>query len=317
MIPPLDPQLVDDAVARALAEDLGDGGDLTSTALLPPDLHSAGHIESRRAGVLSGLFLAEAAFRQVDPAIRFEALAADGDRLEPMQRIAHIEGPAAGILTAERTALNFLGHLSGIATATRQLVDAAEGTRAQILDTRKTTPGLRLLEKYAVACGGGRNHRIGLFDAVLIKDNHLAAVGSIADAIFRARAHAPLGTMVEVEVETLDQLQEALAVGADIVMLDNMNSEMMRKAVALRNELSACLSPQFEFDEWPADVSPLAAKTPSRAKTILLEASGGITLANVREIAETGVDLISVGWITHSAPNLDVALELDFRAMPK
>jgi nicotinate-nucleotide pyrophosphorylase (carboxylating) len=215
----------------------------------------------------------------VDSEIVWEPNKIDGADVSLGEVMAVVSGPLAGMFTAERTALNFLGHLSGIATATRQMVEAVRGTRAQIVDTRKTTPGLRLLEKYAVRMGGGTNHRMGLYDAILIKDNHLVAAGGVRAAVERSRAIAP-GLAIQVEVESLEQLEEALACGVESVLLDNMEPERLRLAVA---------------------------RVAGRAVT---EASGGVSMATVREIAETGVDRISAGWLTHSAPNLDLALEI-------
>lgn len=280
----MDRRLIASAVGAALAEDLGRGGDITSEAIFGPDDLAQARIEARQEGVIAGMDLVRETFHQVDSMIRVEGMVRDGDHVATMQPLATLQGPIMGILTGERTALNFLGHLSGIATATHALAKAIQGTRATVVDTRKTTPGLRALEKYAVRCGGGKNHRLGLDDAVLIKDNHLAAAGSVRRAIELARSRAGHLVKVEVEVETLEQLEEALNAQVDAILLDNMPPETLREAVARR------------------DRSPNCA---------ILEASGGVNLTNVRAIAETGVDLISVGWITHSAPNLDVALEIE------
>jgi nicotinate-nucleotide pyrophosphorylase (carboxylating) len=267
------------AVRLALEEDLGDGDDVTTRATVPLDARGAGRIVARQAGVVAGLPLAQAVFREVDSEIVWEPNKIDGADVSLGEVMAVVSGPLAGMFTAERTALNFLGHLSGIATATRQMVEAVRGTRAQIVDTRKTTPGLRILEKYAVRMGGGTNHRMGLYDAILIKDNHLVAAGGVRAAVERSRAIAP-GLAIQVEVERLEQLEEALACGVESVLLDNMEPERLRLAVA---------------------------RVAGRAVT---EASGGVSMAMVREIAETGVDRISAGWLTHSAPNLDLALEI-------
>jgi nicotinate-nucleotide pyrophosphorylase (carboxylating) len=267
------------AVRLALEEDLGDGDDVTTRATVPLDARGAGRIVARQAGVVAGLPLAQAVFREVDSEIVWEPNKIDGADVSLGEVMAVVSGPLAGMFTAERTALNFLGHLSGIATATRQMVEAVRGTRAQIVDTRKTTPGLRILEKYAVRMGGGTNHRMGLYDAILIKDNHLVAAGGVRAAVERSRAIAP-GLAIQVEVERLEQLEEALACGVESVLLDNMEPERLRLAVA---------------------------RVAGRAVT---EASGGVSMATVREIAETGVDRISAGWLTHSAPNLDLALEI-------
>jgi nicotinate-nucleotide pyrophosphorylase (carboxylating) len=234
---------------------------------------------ARKPGIIAGLVAAECTFNLVDPALRVTVEIPDGSKVEAGARLAVIEGSARSILTAERVALNFAGHLSGIATATRALVDAVAGTKARIVETRKTTPGLRLLEKYAVRCGGGFNHRFGLDDAVLIKDNHLVAAGGIAPAIERVRAGLGHMAKIELEVDSLAQLEEALSLGVDTILLDNMSPDDLKRAVAT---------------------------TKGRA---VLEASGNITLVTVRAISETGVDYISSGAITHSAPNLDVALD--------
>jgi nicotinate-nucleotide pyrophosphorylase (carboxylating) len=277
--------LVEQAVAAGLAEDLGLAGDITTDACIPPDAVAAGTIGARKAGIVAGLQLAEAAFLQLDSDAIFEVLVGDGGAVAAKGVVARVSGNARALLTAERVALNFLGRLSGIATLTRRYVDAIAGTRARIIDTRKTTPGLRALEKFAVRCGGGMNHRVGLFDAVLIKDNHILAAGGIAPAIAAARAHAGHMVKIEVEVDTLGQLREALSHPIDAVLLDNMPPAMLREAVAI---------------------------TGGR---VLTEASGGVSLETVRAIAETGVDLISVGALTHSAPVLD--LGLDFEEPPQ
>ena len=277
---PPEAMLVEPIVRRALQEDLGRGGDITSNLVIPPDKTVAVKIAVRKDGAIAGLIAAACAFHLLDSTIAFHCELPDGSAAPARAVLATIEGPARAILTAERVALNFLGHLSGIATATRALVDAVKGTNAKIVDTRKTTPGLRLLEKYAVRCGAGFNHRSGLDDAVLIKDNHIAVAGSITEAIRRARAGLAHMSKIEVEVDTLSQLEEALSVGADAILLDNMSLEDLRSAVAL-----------------------------ARGRA-LLEASGGITLGSARGVAETGVDYISSGAITHSAPSLDVGLDL-------
>ena len=268
---------LDRVVQASLAEDVG-GGDVTTEATVDARATGVAVLVTRATGVVAGLDAAEAVFRALDPEVEFERLVEDGDVLPGPVPIARVSGSLRAILTGERTALNLLGRLSGIATATRRYVDAVDGTGVAILDTRKTTPGLRALEKQAVAAGGGRNHRFGLDDGVLVKDNHLAATGSIRDAVERLRAATDLP--VEVECDTLEQLEEALAAGADAVLLDNMSLDELRRAVAL---------------------------TEGRAR---LEASGGVTLETVRAIAETGVDEISIGALTHSAPALDVSLEL-------
>jgi nicotinate-nucleotide pyrophosphorylase (carboxylating) len=277
---PLPVGLVVEAVRLALAEDLGRAGDITSLATIPADRTASAVIAARRSGVVAGMPFAAEAFRQIDPTVAFMVERDDGVRLEPGAVLARIEGPARAILTAERVALNYLGRLSGIASATADFVAAVAGTGARITDTRKTTPGLRAIEKYAVRCGGGSNHRFGLDDAVLIKDNHIAVAGGVAVAIRRARAAVGHLVMVEVEVDTLAQLAEALAAGPDAVLLDNMSPATLREAVALI------------------------------AGRCIAEASGGVTLATVRAIAETGVDVVSSGWITHSAPSLDLGLDM-------
>ncbi len=278
-LPVLPPDLVGAAVKAALDEDLGAAGDITSAATIPAGATATAAFGARKAGVLSGLPLAEAAFAAVDPAVRFEALIHDGDRLAAGAVIARVQGNARAILAAERVALNYLCHLSGIATATAALVDRVAHSSAKILDTRKTTPGLRLFEKYAVACGGGVNHRIGLYDAILIKDNHIAVAGGVAAAIRAARKAAP-GVSLEVEVGSLAELDAAMGEGPDIVLLDNMSLADMRDAVR---------------------------RVAGRALT---EASGNVTLDTVASVAETGVDRISSGWITHSAPALDIGLDV-------
>ena len=272
---------LDDALLDAwLAEDLGDG-DVTSEATVPADRRASARLLVKAPGVVCGLALAERVFTRLDPDLVFEAVLRDGARVdEPPAVAATLEGRARALLAGERLALNLVGRLSGIATQTARYVDAVAGTGAAILDTRKTTPGLRALEKYAVACGGGRNHRLGLFDAVLIKDNHIAVAGSLSEAVRRARAYAP-GLEVEVEADTLMQVHEALEAGADAILLDNMPPARLAEAVAL---------------------------VAGRART---EASGGITLEGIAAVGRSGVDTISVGALTHSAANLDVSLEVE------
>jgi len=272
---------VRDLIDRALAEDLGEG-DLTSLAVVPPGSRAEGAIRQKGPGVLAGMGAAQAVFERVDPALRFVALAEQGQWREDGE-VAALEGSTASILAAERTALNFLGHLSGVATLTARYVAAVQGTGATILDTRKTTPGLRALEKAAVVTGGGTSHRAGLHDAILVKENHVRAVGGVGEAARRALAGAPDGVTVEVEVETLEELDEVLDAGVTRVLLDNMSLENHRAAVD---------------------------RARGRAQ---LEASGGITLQTVREVAESGVDFISVGALTHSAPALDLSLLLETR----
>ena len=278
----LSPLEIDAAVTRALAEDLGRAGDITSIATIPEDTPARAVVVARKAGVISGLPLVAATFTKLAPEIAIVANARDGANVEAKTTLMTVTGPARAVLAAERVALNFLGHLSGVATATHEFVRRVAGTHTRICCTRKTTPGLRALEKYAVRCGGGFNHRFGLDDAILIKDNHIAVAGGIRAVLERAKAAAGHLVKVEIEVDTLDQLQAVLDVGiADAVLLDNMDVATMRKAVAM-----------------------VAAK-------FALEASGGITLDNIAEIARTGVDYASSGWITHSAPNLDVALDIE------
>ncbi len=271
--------VVERAVLAALDEDLGSAGDITTDAIIPAQSTATAAIVAREAGVVAGLDLAEAAFRALDPDIRFTRLFADGGSVGRGGKIATVSGKTRAILSAERTALNFLGRLSGIATLTASYVKAVEGTGARIACTRKTTPGLRALEKYAVRAGGGVNHRFGLYDAVLVKDNHIAAAGSIAGALARLRLRAGHSVRIEVEVDSLDQLAETLKFPIDAVLLDNMDAATLREAVKLV------------------------------AGRVVTEASGGVTLENVREIASTGVDVISAGALTHSPRNLDSSLE--------
>jgi nicotinate-nucleotide pyrophosphorylase (carboxylating) len=271
--------LIAPVVRAALAEDLGRAGDVTAQACIDADARMAVVFAARRPGVIAGLACARLAMHELDPDARFTALAADGETVEPGQALARVEGLARAILSAERTALNLMGRLSGVATLTRAYVDAVAGTKAKITDTRKTTPGLRHLEKYAVRCGGGVNHRFGLDDAILIKDNHIAACGGVAEAVRRAKAAAGHLMKVEVEIDGLDQLEDALAHKPDVVLLDNFTPDQLREAVA---------------------------RTAGRA---VLEASGGVNLETVAAIAATGVDVISVGALTHSASVLDIGLD--------
>jgi nicotinate-nucleotide pyrophosphorylase (carboxylating) len=283
-LPVLPRILVEEAVRVALDEDLGLAGDITTNATVAPGIHAEAVIAVRKPGIVAGLPLAAAAFLAIAPETSFAIEIDDGESVQPGDVIARISGEARAILTAERVALNFLGRLSGIATLTRRYADAVRGTNAKIVDTRKTTPGLRAFEKYAVRCGGGYNHRVGLFDAVLIKDNHIVAAGGIAQAIRAAKSAVGHMTKIEVEVDTLAQLEIVLREKIDCVLLDNMEPAELSKAVRLV------------------------------AGRCLTEASGGVNLDTVGEIAETGVDLISVGALTHSAPVLD--LGLDFVASP-
>ena len=280
-IVPLPDVMLEPLVRAALLEDLGRAGDLTTDTIVPPNARASMTIRARQPGVVAGLDLARLAFCLIDPAIDLAIEKPDGTALQSGDVVGRLEGPARGLLTAERTALNFLCHLSGIASVTHGIVAAVAHTRATIVDTRKTTPGLRALEKYAVRAGGGGNHRFGLDDAVLIKDNHVAIAGGIRPAIERARAGVGHLVKVEVEVDTLDQLAQALAVGVDAVLLDNMAPDMLRQAVA------------------------------TVAGRAITEASGRINPETAAAVAETGVDLISVGWLTHSAPVLDLGLDFE------
>ncbi len=274
----LDSLKIDEIIERALQEDLG-SGDITTEALIGNESASA-VILVKEPGVIAGLPVAERVFRRVDHELRFIALKEDGARVAPGDEAAKIDGKAASILRAERTALNFLQRMSGIATLTAQFVEKISGFKAKILDTRKTAPGLRVLDKYAVRAGGGFNHRMGLYDGVLLKDNHIAACGGISEAIKRVRGRVPLTVKIEVETTSLIQVQEALKSGAEIIMLDNMSISEMREAVQLV------------------------------ANRALVEASGGISLENVRDVAATGVDFISIGALTHSPRALNLSLEM-------
>lgn len=275
--------IVEPLVRAALVEDLGLAGDITSTAVIPADHRSKVVMAARKPGVIAGLDAAQLAFELVDPAITVTRHVADGSPVAAGDRIATIEGPSRGLLTGERTALNFLGHLSGIASVTSGIVQAVAGSGASVVCTRKTTPGLRALEKYAVRAGGGMNHRFALYDAVLIKDNHVAIAGGVTEAIRRAKANVGHLVKIEVEVDTLAQLQEAMTIGVDAVLLDNMTPAELREAVGIVD------------------------------KRAITEASGGITPETAAPIAASGVDLLSIGWITHSALTLDIGL--DFLSM--
>ncbi|HNU82431.1 MAG TPA: carboxylating nicotinate-nucleotide diphosphorylase [Thermoanaerobaculia bacterium] len=279
--PVLPPLLYEELLRRALAEDLGTAGDLTTDSVIPATAQARARIVARAAGRIAGLAPALAVFPLLSPAVASEALVSDGDDVAAGATLATLAGPARALLTGERTALNLLGRLSGIATAARDLGAQLAGTRARLAGTRKTTPGLRALEKHALVCGGATPHRAGLHDAVLIKDNHLAVAGGVGEAVRRARAGVGHLVKIEVEVDDLDQLREALAAGADVILLDNMPPALLREAVAIAG-----------------------GRVP-------LEASGGVRPETIRAIAESGVDLISVGWLTHSAPALDVALDFE------
>jgi nicotinate-nucleotide pyrophosphorylase (carboxylating) len=277
---PLSLIVIEPLVRTALIEDLGLAGDLTTEAIVDAGVNACAELVARVPGVVAGLDVASLAFRLVEPTIEIAPRRRDGEAIGAGEVVASLRGPARGLLIAERTALNFLCHMSGIATATASIVAAVRGHHARIVCTRKTMPGLRVVEKYAVRAGGGANHRFGLGDAVLIKDNHLAIAGSVRDAVERVRARVGHLVKIEVEVETLAQLEEALSLGVDAVLLDNMDAARLREAVRLVD---------------------------GRAMT---EASGRITPATAPAIAETGVDLISVGWITHSVPALDIGLDV-------
>jgi nicotinate-nucleotide pyrophosphorylase (carboxylating) len=276
---------VDAIVRRALEEDIGDG-DVTTACTIGPDAWVTGRLLAKASGVVAGLEVVRAVFARLDARVRLVAHVADGDAIEARTVLAEISGPGRAVLSGERVALNFLQRMSGIATLTRRFVEAVRGTRAAILDTRKTAPGLRALDKWAVRLGGGQNHRMGLYDMVLIKDNHIAAVGSITEAVARVRAEDARHRRIEVEVTTLSELAEALALGVDQIMLDNMSGDEIREAVRIT------------------------------AGRIPLEASGGVRLDTVGAIAATGVDLISTGAITHSISALDISLDLDTAAVP-
>ena len=279
----IDPIVAEDLIDRALAEDIG-FCDLTSELVIPAEARAELALNARQDIVVAGMGVAAQVFRRRVPECRVELRVTDGDRVKAGAAMGRVEGPARGLLTVERTALNFLQHLSGIATLTAQYAERIAGTRAVLIDTRKTTPGLRALEKHAACVGGARNHRLRLDDGVLIKDNHISVCGSITAAVTRARGGVPVLTKIEVECDTLEQVKEALQAGADMILLDNMSVEDMRRAVALSG-----------------------GRTP-------LEASGGVRLDTIRAIAETGVDFISVGRITRSAPAVDIGLDAVIKA---
>ncbi len=278
----LSPLEIEAAVTRALTEDLGRAGDITSTATVPENARGRAALVARKPGVISGLPLVAASFLRLSPQTTITAAARDGETIAAGGKLMSIEGAARAILAAERTALNFIGHMSGIATATAEFVKRIAHTKARVVCTRKTTPGLRALEKYAVRCGGGFNHRFGLDDAMLIKDNHIAVAGGIEAVLKRAKAAAGHLVKIEIEVDSLDQLEEVLRVGlADVVLIDNFDLQSMRRAVEMV------------------------------AGRLVIEASGGITLASAAAIAETGVDYLSSGALTHSAQNLDIGLDIE------
>jgi nicotinate-nucleotide pyrophosphorylase (carboxylating) len=277
---------VEEVVRAALAEDFGRAGDVTTQATIPETVRARAVIAAREDGVVAGLAVAATAFRLVDPSVAFTPATQDGARVGKGDALAHIEGPARAILSAERVALNFLGRLCGVASLTARYAERIAHTKAKVCDTRKTTPLLRAFEKYAVRCGGGGNHRFGLDDAVLIKDNHIAVAGGVTPALRAAKAFAGHMAKIEIEVDTLDQLREVLAEGADIVLLDNMAPATLSEAVALIGG------------------------------RMIVEASGGVTLETIAAIAETGVDLVSVGALTHSARTLDLGLDMEIGVRP-
>lgn len=272
-------RMLDKQLEEWLAEDVG-SGDLTSEALLPEGAVTTGIIHAKDTGILCGVEVARQVFRVLDPSLTFEAMAKDGDKLEPATLIAKVAGSARSVLTGERLALNLLQHLSGIATRTKKLADLAKPYGTRVVDTRKTTPGLRLLEKYAVRTGGGHNHRLGLYDAILIKDNHIAVAGGVKEALARAKAYASHMTRIEIEVESLAQAREALEGGADVIMLDNMAPEAMKECVEMIDHRA------------------------------VVEASGGIDEHNLEAAAAAGVDVISIGALTHSVKALDISLDV-------
>ncbi len=289
----LSQQAVLPVIVAALKEDVG-SRDLTSLAIIPKGQLAKAEIVARQEGVVAGLQVAEWTFGLVEPKIRFQPTVQDGQKVFPDKAVAFLEGPSRGVLAGERVSLNFLGRLSGIATLTRTFVEKVKGTQARILDTRKTTPTLRLLEKYAVAVGGGVNHRMGLYDGVLIKDNHLKLIGGIEKAVKEARANLQKQTPIEVEVTSLQEFRQALSARAELILLDNMPLTEIQEVVRLRNALLRSIKGSGR----PGTYRPL------------LEASGGVTLDNVRAIALTGVDRISIGALTHSAPALNLSLEV-------
>ena len=293
-LPVLSPLMVEDQVRAALSEDLGRAGDITSQATIAPGSLARAELNAREEGVVAGLDLARAAFRLMDPEIRFEAFVKDGDRLSPGTVIARVSGPARAVLSAERVALNFLMHLCGVASYTARFAAEIAHTQARVCCTRKTIPGLRALEKYAVRMGGGSSHRYGLDDAILIKDNHIAVSRGVAGAIAAARAFAGHLVKVEVEVTTLEELEEALEAQPDVILLDNMGPELLRRAVEINRDCAGLTEATYAAD-------------PRRVK---LEASGNVNLKTIRAIAETGVDYISTSKITMAAPTLDIGLDI-------
>jgi nicotinate-nucleotide pyrophosphorylase (carboxylating) len=270
---------IQDIIEAALAEDIG-SGDITTIAVVDKNAEGKAEIIAKENLVVAGTLIAEAIFKTVHEKVEFKAFVKDGDNVRQGKTIARVSGRLSAMLAGERVALNFLQRLSGVATLTSQFANKVKGLKVKILDTRKTTPGIRILEKYAVRMGGGFNHRFGLCDGVLIKDNHIAAVGSIAEAVFRSRRKAPKNMLIEVEAKNLDEVREAIIAGADVIMLDNMKPHQMKQAVKIIGEAA------------------------------LIEASGGVNLKNIREIAKTGVDFISIGALTHSARAVDISMEV-------
>ncbi|MEK1891463.1 MAG: carboxylating nicotinate-nucleotide diphosphorylase [Phyllobacterium sp.] len=280
-LPSLPQLLIDDAVRAALREDLGRAGDITTNATIAEDAKATAILSSREMGTVCGTGFARAAFALIDPALKFEALVRDGEKVSPGEKLARVTGNARAILSAERVALNYMMHLSGIATYTARFVDLVNETKARVCDTRKTIPGMRAFAKYAVKCGGGANHRFGLDDAILIKDNHIAVAGGVTNAIEAARAYAGHLVKIEIEVDGLAQFEEALAAKADVILLDNMGPELLEKAVGIN------------------------------AGRAILEASGGIGFDTIKAVAQTGVDYISTSKITMAAPTLDIGLDIE------
>ena len=295
--PALPSLMVEDQVKAALLEDLGRAGDITTYATIAPERTASAAMNSRENGVVAGMNLARAAFRIVDPSVEFEALAADGDRVTAGAPLARVSGSARSILSAERVALNFLMHLSGVASYTARFADEIAHTRARVTCTRKTLPGLRAVEKYAVRLGGGSNHRFGLDDAILIKDNHIAVCGGVAASVRAARAYAGHLVKIEVEVDTLQQMREALEAAPDAILLDNMGPETLREAVEINRAYAGLGEGEYAL----------------ATRRVVLEASGNVSLATIRAIAETGVDFISTSRITMAAPTLDIGLDVVIR----
>ncbi|SIP92229.1 nicotinate-nucleotide pyrophosphorylase [carboxylating] [Rhizobium sp. RU20A] len=294
-LPPFLPALLVEAQVRAaLQEDLGRAGDITTAATIGPDKHATAELNARDAGVVAGLVPAGLAFRLVDPDLVFEPLVEEGARVAAGTPVARVSGPARGLLSGERVALNYLMHLSGVATYTARFADAIAHTHARVTCTRKTLPGLRALEKYAVRLGGGSSHRYGLDDAVLIKDNHIAVCGSVAGAVMAARAYCGHLVRVEVEVDSLDQMREALTAAPDVILLDNMGADRLAEAVAINRADSGLTEEAYRHD----------------VRRTQLEASGNVTIATIAALAESGVDYISTSKITMAAPTLDIGLDI-------